>query len=394
MRYVLQLLFALVIVAIASAITYGLIKIKGTPEPIIHRSNPILVEIVKVVKQNVTFKVKTQGTVVPRTETVIIPEVSGNIISVSKSFNVGGFFEKGDLLLKIDTSDYEVSLVQAQAALARANLALENENAQSKQARKDWDALGKGEANSLVLRELQLKEAKSNVTSAQAEVDKAKRNLQRTEIRAPYDGMVKIKQVDVGQFVSRGTPMATIFAVDSVEISLPITSSDTAFLNLPQNHRVEDTTQKLYPVVKLKANIAGIDLEWIGNIIRTDGVIDNRSRVSHAIAQVQDPYSMKTEKFKPPLQVGTFVEAEITGTTMNDIFVLPRDAVRVNNKILIVDDKNTLRSQSITVIKADEKFVYIQDSLVEGSSVCLTPLEFVIEGMSVEPILVDDNNKS
>ncbi len=377
-----RILLPIVIIAFAGLATYNLILFKSKPEKEERKPLATIVEVMRAKKRSVTFTVKSQGTVAPRTETDLIPQVSGKITSISPSLYAGGFFEEGDVLVEIDSSDYEVAFVRAESVLAKAKSSLSQEIAQSEQARKDWKNLGQGNATELVLRKPQLIDAEATVKSAQADLEKAIRDLERTRIRAPYAGMVKEKNTDIGQFVSPGIMLAKIFAINYAEVRLPIPSHELSFVDLPYNYHGKGG-KKAELKVLLSADFGGRKYIWKGLIVRTEGTVDPRSRVVYAVAQVHDPYRPAAGSDRPPLQMGMFVEAEIKGKTVENAYVLPRQALRNNNHILIVDDRSTLEMRKVGVIRTETENVIIGEGIEDGENVCLTALEFVVGGMKV-----------
>lgn len=344
---------------------------------------PTYVKATKLKLRDYPITIQSQGTVNARTRSTLIPEVSGRIIEVSSAFRDGGFFEKDDILLQIDPSDYETAKVVAEAGLAQAKLAFEQERAQGIQARENWERLGGGEASPLVLREPQLAEAEARVASAQARLDDAARDLERTRIRAPYAGRILRQQVDVGQFVSPGTTMATIYAVDYVEIRLPIANEYIDFLDLPESYRGDSSRHSAAETkVTLAARVGSQDYTWEGDIVRTEGAIDTRSRQLFVVAQVDDPYGKQGDD-KPPLKVGQFVKASIQGKDLADVFILPRSAVRAGDMVLTIDGDNRLRRAQIETIWADENNAVFREPLKAGQIVCLTPMAYAADGSKV-----------
>ena len=227
-------------VAIAGGAAAWMILSRSEPEARIPEVPLPLVQVIDVELRDLTLTVTSQGTVSPRTESELVPEVAGRVIEVSPSFVSGGFFEAGELLLRIDPHDYRQAVVQAGSAVAQAELRLASEQAEADVARREWEELGEGgEPPPLTLREPQLAEAEAAVAAARAALLNAERNLERTEIRAPFAGRVRQKQVDVGQFVSPGSPLGTVYAVDYAEIRLPLPDEELAFLDLPLVYRGE-----------------------------------------------------------------------------------------------------------------------------------------------------------
>ena len=263
----------------------------------------VLVNTVPAKLESLNLSVVSQGTVRPRTETILAAEVPGKIVSVSPNFIAGGFFHRGEVLLQIDPSDYETGVKRAEANLAARKAQLADQKARSEQALKDWKNLGReGEPSDLTLHKPQLAEALAAVQAAEADLQKAKRDLARTRITLPYEGLVKTKQADLGQYVAPGTRLGVTFAIATAEIRLPLTAGDLAFLQLPSATDLEESNR---PKVRLTAQSSGLSGEWQAEIIRTEGVVDEASRVLYAVAQVVDPYALLGKSHQPELRVFT-----------------------------------------------------------------------------------------
>ncbi len=342
-----------------------------------------LVEVVVPQIQDVEFKVVAHGLVQPRTETVLVSEVSGVVVKVSEKFVTGGLFDKDEIIMQIDSSDYEVSVEQAKAQVASQSAKYAQEKAKAEQATKEWDLTGRArdKAPVLALREPFLLEAKANLQSAEADLKKAQQKLARTVIRAPYQGLVKSKKVDVGQFVSIGTQLGETFAIDYAEIRLPLTDQDLAYIDLPV---WGGELKGKMPKVSLKANYAGNQVEWLGQIVRMEGMVDNQSRVHYAVARVSDPYSItNTTVNHPPLKIGTFVSASIQGKKVADLVKLPRDAFRDLSRVLVSDKNNQLYLRELKVVRSEANSVYIKTGLEDGDRIVMTSIESPVEGMKV-----------
>ncbi len=384
---VLRILLPVIVLAACLSIAYWLIKSKDEPQ---RREPPPVtskVEVLRLQKTDYAVILESQGTVRARTESTLIPEVSGSIVEVSPAFRGGEFFEEGDTLLRIDRRDYGTALSVAQAALAQARLRLAEEDARVEQALKDWEKLGSGEEpGPLVLREPQLVEAKQLVESAEARVEEAERDLERTQIRAPYAGRILEKQVDVGQYVTPGTVLARIYAVDYAEIRLPLSNRQLSAVNLPELYRGDSVVVEggIQPKVILKAHFGDQEYAWRGHIVRTEGAIDTRSRQLYVVAQVKNPYG-RSHNNQPPLKVGMFVQAEIEGETMKDVFVVPRSTLREGRDLLIIDGENRLSRRPVKILWSDRQNIIVGDSLKNGELLCLTPLPFAADGAVVQP---------
>jgi len=339
-----------------------------------------------VAPTNYQVTVLSQGTVRARTESTLIPEVPGAVVAVSTNFVDGGFFEKGDVLLRIDPSDYQSAVAIAEASLVDARTNLELEQAQADQALADWRRLGRGgEPSPLVLRKPQLARATAAVDSAQANLRNAKRDLARCEVTAPYAGRILTKSADVGQYVSPGTVLAAIYAVDFAEIRLPLSNEQLAFVSVPESYRGEAVSPgRSNPAVKLTSRIGGHEFTWDGEIVRAEGAIDRRSRQLFVIAQVENPYGRRAAG-QPPLKVGMFVSAEISGNQLDSVFVVPRAVLRPGDEVLVIDDKNKLRRKPLRIAWRDEVNVVVEEGLKAGALLCLTQLPFAADGALVVP---------
>ena len=340
----------------------------------------VLVDTIEAEVVSLNFAVNSQGTVRPRTETTLVAEVSGKIVSVAGEFVAGGFFHQGEVLLQIDPSDYETGLKRAEAALASRRAKLADETARSEQALKDWKNMGKkGEPSDLGLRKPQLADAKANVSAAEADVQKARRDLERTRITVPYDGLVRQKAVDIGQYVTPGTRLGVTFAVDTAEVRLPLTNNDLNYLDLPSETEVKNR-DKSFPPVTLSVENGGGTSQWQARIIRTEGVVDETSRVIYAVAQVIDPYGVLGQSHQQELKIGTFVNAEIQGLPAENVVVLPRYVLRADHTILIANQDNELEILPVTVLRAEPKKVYLSQGVESGTRVVITTLDAPVPG--------------
>jgi RND family efflux transporter MFP subunit len=336
------------------------------------------VRVREVIPEPIQLTVHSQGTVVPNTLSELIPEVSGRVVWMSPALVNGGYFEAGQPLLRLEDNDYKSTLTRARASLTRAEAEFEH-------ARFEYQRLKSLEDRQLASRsqiENQLRAyrvSEASLQDARAAFAQASRDLARTQITAPFSGLVRQESVDIGQFVSRGMSIATIYAGDQAEIRLPIADRQLAFLNLPVGHRGE-LPEDQQPKVELTAEYAGQTLSWQGRIVRTEAQIDTSSRMVHVIARVSN------EEQDVPLNVGLFVNAEIEGLLVDDVVVMPRNALRNGNRVLVVDADNRLHYRDIDPLRLYRDEVLIRGGLEAGERVCISPLQTAIEGMPVQPM--------
>jgi RND family efflux transporter MFP subunit len=328
--------------------------------------------------------VHAQGTVLPRTESQLVPEVSGNVVWVSTSLVPGGYFEAGEALLRIDDRDYRDAVERARAASSRAQ-------AEQEFAEFELERLQTLEASELISRSAvesamrAERVAEAALRDAAAALEQAERDLSRTEINAPFKGLVRSEQIDVGQFVNRGSAVATIYAIDYVEVRLPIADEQLAYLDIPLTQRGE-LDEDTAPSVILSAEFAGTRREWRGTLVRTEAEIDARSRMVQVVARIGAAETRSSEAAELPPPVGLFVQAEIQGRADDDVVVLPRDAIRNGNQVLVVDADNRLRYRTVELLRVYGDDAYISGGISRGERVLISPLQVVVDGMRVEPI--------
>lgn len=345
----------------------------------------VTVDVTEVVKENLRIEVQAQGTVTPVQETTILAEVQGRIIEVAEAFHVGGFVSRDDILLRIDPRDYQTRLLHAKAALESAESILVQEKGRAQVAQREWEKLPKNsqrteEAKNLYLRKPQLEEADANLLAAQAELNTARDNLERTIIRAPYDALIRQKQTDLGQFVGAGTPLADIFSVETAEVRLPIPQSKLDYLELPGLEGYENGS-----AIDLYTDVSGDIKHWSAHLHRTEGVFDERSRVLFTVARIDDPYGLRHPD-RLPLRVGTFVNANIEGRVLNDVVVLPRYLLRAGGYVWVVDESMHLRNRKVTSLRTGGDQIYISAGLADGDLVSLTSLDVSFAGAKAEII--------
>ncbi|WP_220769488.1 efflux RND transporter periplasmic adaptor subunit [Shewanella sp. MBTL60-007] len=373
-------LFILLAFIIAAQI---LISTKEAPEQKADTAPVPIVDVTEVKRQTVSLNLPSYGVVTPKYKTQLVTEVQGRMLSISANFVAGGVVKKGDELAVIEPSDYEADLMQAQASLAKAKAALEEERAKGEVAKNDWKGYDGGIPPELGLRLPQLKQEQANVKFQQAALARAQRNLERTVIRAPFDGIIKARNVDLGQYVTLGTNLGELYDTRIAEVRLPLSNNDLAYLESVDN---PDTD------VSLSADLAGRVITWQGQIVRSEGVIDAENRMVFLVAEVKDPYLRDNRvEGQLPLKYGTFVTAVIKGRTVDGIVKLPRHLVR-DNKVTIVNSDNSIELRSVNVVRTDLESVYIKDSLNDGERVSLTNLSNAEDGQIVKVVGEDSSS--
>lgn len=369
-----KIVIFLSIIVAAIVIAAVLTMSRKPPEKAPVEEKAFLVDVSLAQYQDLNFMVKSQGTVEPKIETRLTSQVSGRIASVSDKFIEGGMFEKGDVLIQLEQFDYTTEYKLAEAELARTQAALEEEIARGKVAEQEWRSVKSGPVPELGLRKPQLAKEKANVAAAQAQLERAKRNLERTRISAPYAGIVVSKAVDLGQYVTIGMDLGLIYNTDVAQVRMPLSDNDLAYLNLSASHA---------PEVQFSAKVAGDFAQWQGRLTRDEGILDNTRRVIYGVAEIADPYLRRADGQQYPLKFGRFVQAQITGQRVQDIIVLPRNVLRLDGTLLLVDQQNKLQIKKVAVQRADENNVYISAGIVAGDRVITSAVPNPYNGMAV-----------
>jgi len=363
------------IIVVGFGLAAALLKTGPSITPQASVAKPPLVRALTVQPADFEFEATARGTVMPRSETDLIAEVSGRVVELSQSLVTGGFFKEDDVLLRIDPLDYEIALEQASAQVQRATSELATASKNYERQRN----LSKRQSTSESLEDdarnrLQMAEAAQR--EARARLASAERDLERTVVKAPYDGRVRTEQVDLGQFLNRGSRLARLYAIDAAEVRLPIKDDELAFLNISLR---DGSAWEKRPSVSLSAEFAGAVHRWTGEIVRTEGELDPKTRMIQLVASVADPYRAGTT----PLPVGLFVDAVITGGVQPNIVRLPRGAMVSPSEVYIVDSSERLVRRTVNVLRSQGDFVYINDGLLRGDRVCLSRLATAMPGMKV-----------
>lgn len=333
------------------------------------------VEVVEVTAADHAVKISTQGVVESARETRLAAEVGGRVMEISPSFKRGGVVKKGERLVQIDPADYRSALAAAVVRRAEAELALELEKARVEQAQLDWAKLGSGSdpLNALVLREPYLVAAEASAASAVEAAAKARRDVERTEILAPFDAGLRSANAEVGAVVAPGTMVAELYASGDLEVRLPLSLEDFGFLARAADGKVTGE-------IVLKGKIGTDEYTWKAEMARVDPEISRETLSAHVAVKV-----LPTEGSTFPLPpVGLFVNAEIAGKTLDDVKEIPRRALIEGNRAILVMADNKIAFRDLTIPRLTRETALVSGGLEAGDRVVLTRLSAPIAGMEVE----------
>ena len=380
----LQPLLAVGIVIAGVLIALVFIKLKKSPQ---RMEQDVLAPLVKVEQlhvQDIPMVVRGYGTVSPKVEVDLVPEVAGKVVYIHPELKVGGLIPANRKILQIDPRDYELGVQQADAAVADAQVKLETEQAEAKVAHREWNELHPNTepTSPLVLREPQIRKAKAALESAKAQLATAKLRLERTSLSLPFDALIISEKVDPGQYVVVGQSLGRAYGIDAVEIEVPLEDDELAWLDVFENSisvNGDRASAKTMPA-KVKSDFAGAEHVWSGYVVRTTGQVDKTSRMISVVVEVPKPFD--TSNGAPPLLPGVFVEVIIEGKTLRNAVAVPRDAIREGNKVWLVND-GRLRIRSLEIVRADRNFAYAVSGVDDEAIIVISSLDVVVDGMVV-----------
>jgi len=360
----------------------GVATLKPKPERAKREPPPLLmVEVIDAAPKALSPTIVSQGTVAPKREIDLVSQVSGKVIGVAESYASGSFFRASDKLIQLEPDDYQFSVVRAKAQVAKAEEQVAIEKGRSRQAKREWRDLGDSTANALFLRQPQLAAAEAALESARADLAKANLDLNRTSITTPFQGRIRQTFVDLGQYITPGTRIAKIYSTDVVEVRLPLTDRQASLIDLPVTFENADTIN--YPSVTLRSRVGGKDYTWQGKIVRTDASIDIQSRMTYAVAEVQNPFKEDPGSDRPPLSIGLFVEAEISGRQMANAVELPKNILYRGNEVLVLNDNDEISFLTVSVVQSDGDSL-VTNTLKPGTRIVGTRIALPVPGMRVD----------
>lgn len=325
------------------------------------------VEVIEVEMGPHAVEIATQGAVESRRETMLATEVGGRVMEISSNLKRGGKVVEGEVLVRIDAADYRAMLAKAEATLADANLTLVQEEARAEQAARDWEKLGRGEASNLVLREPQLASARARVESAEAEVSRAARDVERTTVRAPFAAGVRQASVEVGAVLNPGGMVAELYSEDDLEVRLPLSLEDFGFLEQSENTEIT-----------LQGSIGGEEFTWPAEVARIDGEVDRKTLSAYMTVKVLPGAGMRE---LPP--VGLFVYATVKGREFENVAQVPRTVLHGEDEVIVVDDEDRLEFRKVEVLRTTASDVIVTQGLASGERLSVTRLNAPVNGMEV-----------
>ena len=350
------------------------------PDPVEEAPAPdVIVEI--LTPKDFQIQISSNGTTTPLTQTVLTAEVGGEVIYRSKKFSEGSSVIEGEILAKIDDTDLQLQYKNALLQLANAEVQHSLQLAEAEVAKEAWEKIGDGVASDLTLKKPQLKQAEALLEVAKAQVSSAEKKLNKTEIVAPYAGRIQSVNIDLGTTIIPGQPVGALYTSSEIEVTLAVKDNDLQFLSIPMDGRKLDPSEQA--LVEIRSFYKGKNQTWIGRLERVDGVIDPVTRMINLIAVFKNDF---IETDKPNLPIGLFVEAQIDGIILKDIYSIPVNAISENNEVYIVNNDSELVSRQLSILKKYSDFVIVKDGLKAGERIVISKLSTASNGIKVNPV--------
>lgn len=361
----------------AALIGSAMLLLKNPPSSGPRQAPPVprvTVEVENLVAKPFQVQLSSYGEARAATQSMLVSQVSGQIVAVSEGFRSGGVVKKGDVLVAVDDRDYAAEVKAAEASLIEAERVVVEERARAKQAALDWKTLGrKDEPNDLVLRKPQLLAAEAKYKAAEANFNKANLAFERTKIRAPFDGRILEHKVDVGQFINVGTAVAEVYANQYVEVRLPICNCDLDFIDL-------DRVGKANPPTVTLSSSLNKGRQWQGRLTRVESAIDSSSRQLHVVARIDGRLG---EEGASGIKIGEYLTADIEGSVVPNAIVIPNKSIYQASFVYVVEN-DTLQRRNIDIVWQDSERALIASGLVDGDILVTTPLGQVTSGTRVK----------
>jgi len=348
---------------------------------------PVSVRVAQVRAESIQLSVESQGKVQASQVASLSAPVAGPVAWISSAMEAGGFVEEGESLLRLESSDYETARARSLAAMQQAQ-------AESTHASNELDRL-RELADKRLASDSQLQDAirMANVNiaklaDAQASFQQAELDLDRANIRAPFDAIIQSRDVELGQYVNRAQSVAVLLGATEVEVRVPLAIRQLGFLDVPLGMRGELAEERA-PDVILTGLYGGTEYHWSGKLVRTEAVIDANSNTVQTIIRVKQPeanVSSTKKNAEIPLPIGLYVKATIEGRRVDDLIALPRSVIRNNNQVLVVDAENKMYYRDVEIYRLEEDRVLISGGILPGEFICTSPIQAVVNGMSVQPV--------
>lgn len=355
------------------------------------RKSSALVDTITAERGTYSPQLVVLGTVEPAQDITLGPRISGQVVELSPEFIPGGMVSKGDLLLRIDPSDFENAVSISNSELLQKEALWEIEQARQRLAVKELEMLQDtiDDTNrGLVLREPQIASIKAEMAAAKASLERAQLDLDRTEVTAPFDAQILTQSVNIGSQVRPGDELARLIGVDEYWIMAAVPIRTLRWIQFPKTSEDGISTEGSKVILR-NTDAWGPDAQREGRVARLIGTLDQQTRLARVLITVADPLGRESDA--PPLILDTLIETQIEGKEINDVIRLPRDYVRDQDTVWVMKEEQ-LEIRETQVVFRDAEYAYIREGIEEGEDIVTTTLATVADGVGLRKITDDEES--
>lgn len=315
-------------------------------------------------------KVNVMGEVTPEWQTEVRGLLAGEISYISGDLRIGTQVKKGEVLMRIEDTQYASMVAEAKAGLSNAKINLLMEQKEAEDAMANWKRSGiEGEpGSSLVLRQPQIEAARNAHYAAESALKTAQKNLSYTQIRAPFNGIIVERYINQGEAVNAGTPLFKIISIDKSLIHV--------YLSNEQMNLLSDEPEQIEAVLTDK-NTAQ---RWKARVAREGQFINNMNRLRTLVLEVDYPLLQET-----PLLAGQFINVQLKGREMMEVMEAPQSSLTKGGFLWYVDQNKQLQSFKPQILFYDNQNLYFRlpPNIQSPIQLALNPNATYLNGMKV-----------
>jgi RND family efflux transporter MFP subunit len=378
----LRILLPIIVVVISAIVAVWMMQSGPKAKPRAKTRNAVLVDVRAIELGPNTTSVSIMGTVKPQREVALKPRVSGEIIKVSDKLIPGGRFNKGEELLAIDPSDYQLVVRQLASEVARVESDMQVELGRQRVAQKEYELLGESVSEvekTLILREPQLENNRALLEGAKARLEQAQLDLKRTSVRAPFNAVVMSREVNLGTRVSPSTTLTTLVGSDSYWVEAPIPASQLQWISIGQEDKNSGSSVHIYDSVAW-----GPSRSRSGQLVGLTAMVEENGRMAKLLAEIPDPLSLQpTSSEQPKLLLGSYVRVEIAGKLLPKAAAIERDLIHNGDQLWIMDEEGRLDIRTVEIAFRGQDQVLVTGGVSHGEKLITTNLPSPVQGMTL-----------
>ena len=379
-RGIFRTVMPLAVLAAGAITAFWLMETRpqAKPRPQVH--NATLVSVTSVDYGPQQTVISGMGTVTAARQVELKPQVSGKIIELNRNLVPGGHFRQGETLLTIDPTDYRLTVRQLTTDVAKAESDLQLEQGNQLVAQKEYKLLGETVSEvekALMLRRPQLENLRATLEAAQAKLEQARVDLARTQIKAPFNAVVKARSADVGARASESTVLATLAGTDAywVEVSVPV--SQLRWIRIPQTDGDQGALVRVYDSAAW-----GDGVFRQGRVVRLEADLEEQGRMARLLVRVEDPLSLSPDNTgQPRMLIGSYVRVEIEGQTMTSAAAIDREFIRNGSDVWIMEDNGNLSIRTVEIAFRGIDHILVTGGIAPGENLVVTDLAAPVDGM-------------